>query len=95
MTCASTWTRARADAALPQSNWLAANGDLDDDTLALTSDADIQGKLIAIRGIGPWTAHNTCFGRGTASRHAIAHQRRRNAGNPYHAEACSSTAAWE
>ena len=33
------------------------DGDLNDDTLAVTSDADIQAKLIAIPGIGPWTVN--------------------------------------
>jgi DNA-3-methyladenine glycosylase II len=32
-------------------------GDLDDDTLALTSDADIEAKLTAIPGIGTWTVN--------------------------------------
>ena len=33
------------------------DGDLGDDTLALTSDADIEAKLTAIRGIGAWTVN--------------------------------------
>ncbi len=33
------------------------SGDLDDDTLAVTSDAEIEAKLIAIPGIGPWTVN--------------------------------------
>ena len=33
------------------------NGDLDDDTLAVTSDAEIEAKLSAIPGIGPWTVN--------------------------------------
>ncbi len=33
------------------------NGDLDDDTLAVTSDAEIEAKLTAIPGIGPWTVN--------------------------------------
>jgi DNA-3-methyladenine glycosylase II len=31
------------------------DGDLDDDALAVTSDAEIKAKLTAIPGIGPWT----------------------------------------
>jgi DNA-3-methyladenine glycosylase II len=34
-----------------------ASGDLDDDTLALTSDTEIQAKLTAIPGIGPRTVN--------------------------------------
>ena len=33
------------------------SGDLDDDTLAVTSDAEIEAKLTAIPGIGPWTVN--------------------------------------
>ena len=33
------------------------DGDLEDDTLALTSDAEIEAKLTAIPGIGPWTVN--------------------------------------
>ena len=33
------------------------NGELDDDTLALSSDAEIEAKLTAIPGIGPWTVN--------------------------------------
>ena len=33
------------------------NGDLDDDTLAVTSDAEIEANLTAIPGIGPWTVN--------------------------------------
>jgi len=33
------------------------DGDLDDDTLALTSDAKIEAKLTPIPGIGPWTVN--------------------------------------
>lgn len=32
-------------------------GELDDDTLSLSSDADIEAKLTAIPGIGPWTVN--------------------------------------
>jgi DNA-3-methyladenine glycosylase II len=33
------------------------DGDLDDDALAVTSDAEIDAKLTAIPGIGPWTVN--------------------------------------
>jgi len=33
------------------------DGDLDDDALAVTSDSDIEAKLTAIPGIGPWTVN--------------------------------------
>ena len=33
------------------------DGDLDDDELAVTSDAEIDAKLTAIAGIGPWTVN--------------------------------------
>jgi DNA-3-methyladenine glycosylase II len=33
------------------------DGDLDDDTLAVASDAEIEAKLTAISGIGPWTVN--------------------------------------
>ena len=33
------------------------NGNLDDDTLAVTSDAEIEAKLTAISGIGQWTVN--------------------------------------
>ena len=33
------------------------DGDLDDDTLAASSDAAIAAKLTAIPGIGPWTVN--------------------------------------
>ena len=33
------------------------DGELDDDTLALSSDAEIEAKLIAVPGIGPWTVN--------------------------------------
>ena len=33
------------------------DGDLDDDSLAVASDAEIEAKLTAISGIGPWTVN--------------------------------------